>query len=107
MILAFATSLTEVMIFATIFGIAFGTRGTLMTVLRAEVFGRANFSRLAGLMDPISSVSVLLSPLFAGKVFDSSGSYQLALIVLASVNALGAILLLGVHVPQKSIRPNR
>ena len=103
-ILAFATSLTEVMIFATIFGIAFGTRGTMMTVLRAEVFGRTNFSRLAGLMDPISSVSVLMSPIFAGFVFDSSGSYKLALIVLALVNALGAILLLGIRVPPKSTR---
>ncbi len=103
-ILAFATSLTEVMIFATIFGVAFGTRGTMMTVLRAEVFGRTNFSRLAGLMDPISSVSVLMSPIFAGFVFDSSGSYKLALIVLALVNALGAILLLGIRVPPKSTR---
>ena len=94
---AFATSMTQVMVFATIFGIAFGTRGTLMTVLRAKVFGRNNFSRLAGLMDPLSSVSVFISPIFAGFVFDSSGSYQVAFLVLAAVNASGALLLMGIR----------
>ena len=96
-ILAYATSLTQVMVFATIFGIAFGTRGTLMTVLRARVFGRNNFSRLAGLMDPLSSVSVFISPIFAGFVFDSFGSYQGAFLVLAAVNAAGALLLMGIR----------
>ncbi|MEE2656578.1 MAG: MFS transporter [Chloroflexota bacterium] len=103
-ILAFATSLTEVMIFATVFGIAFGTRGTLMTVIRAEVFGRKNFSRLAGWMDPVSSVSVLISPIFAGLIYDSVGSYQTAFLVLAVVNASGALLLLGVHLPRRKER---
>ena len=103
-ILAFATSLTEVLIFATVFGIAFGTRGTLMTVIRAEVFGRKNFSRLAGWMDPVSSVSVLISPIFAGLIYDSAGSYQTAFLVLAVVNASGALLLLGVHLPRRKER---
>ena len=101
-ILAFATSLTHVMVFATIFGIAFGTRGTLMTVLRAEVFGRENFSRLAGLMDPISSVSVVISPIFAGLIYDSFGSYQSAFLVLAALNASGALLLMGIRLPPRT-----
>ena len=100
-VLALATSLTQVMIFATVFGIAFGTRGTLMTVLRAEVFGRRNFSRLAGWMDPVSSVSVLISPIFAAMVYDSVGSYKWAFLVLAAVNASGALLLIGVRIPNR------
>jgi MFS family permease len=100
-ILAYAQSMISVMIFATIFGIAFGTRGTLMTVLRAEVFGRKNFSRLAGLMDPVSSVSVLISPIFAGFIFDSYGSYKFAFLVLAIINASGALLLAGVKIPKR------
>jgi MFS family permease len=98
-ILAFATSMVQVMLFATVFGVAFGTRGTLMTVLRAQVFGRENFSRLAGLMDPISSVSVVISPIIAGLIYDSLGSYQLAFLILAAVNASGALLLLGIRIP--------
>ncbi len=101
-ILAFATNMTQVMVFATIFGVAFGARGTLMTVLRAEVFGRENFSRLAGLMDPISSVSVFVTPLVAAWMFDTLGSYQLAFLGLAALNASGALLLLGIRVPPSS-----
>ena len=100
-ILAFATSMTEVMVFATIFGVAFGVRGTLMTVLRAEVFGRENFSRLAGLMDPISSVSVFVTPLVAAFIYDTIGSYQLAFLGLAVLNASGALLLMGIRLPPR------
>ncbi len=100
-VLALATTMTQVLIFATVFGIAFGTRGTLMTVLRAEVFGRRNFSRLAGWMDPISSVFVLISPIFAALIYDSVGSYKWAFLVLAVVNASGALLLIGVRVPNR------
>jgi MFS family permease len=104
-VLALATTLTQVMIFATIFGIAFGTRGTLMTVLRAEVFGRRNFSRLAGWMDPISSVFVLISPIFAAMIYDSVGSYKWAFLVLAAVNASGALLLIGIRIPNRRNAP--
>ena len=66
-----------------------------MTVLRAEVFGRENFSRLAGFMDPISSISVVLAPLFAAFMYDTTESYQFAFLVLAALNCSGALLLLG------------
>lgn len=101
-ILAYATTMTQVMIFATIFGVAFGTRGTLMTVLRAVVFGRENFSRLAGLMDPITSAAVVISPLVAAWVYDALGSYQLAFLAMSAVSALGAPLLIGIRVPPSS-----
>ena len=87
-VLALATTMTQVLIFATVFGIAFGTRGTLMTVLRAEVFGRRNFF-------------VLISPIFAALIYDSVGSYKWAFLVLAVVNASGALLLIGVRVPNR------
>ena len=107
-ILAFATTFLQVMVFATIFGVAFGTRGTLMTVLRAEVFGRENFSRLAGLMDPISSAAVFISPLIASLMYDTLGSYQIAFLGLAAFNASGALLLLGIRLgprPSSSATP--
>ena len=95
LILTFSTTFVQVVVFATVFGLSFGMRGTLMTVLRAEVFGRENFSRLAGFMDPISSVSVVLAPLFAAFMFDTTESYQFAFLVLAALNCSGALLLLG------------
>ena len=101
-ILALATSSFQVMVYATIFGIAFGTRGTLMTVLRGQVFGRKNFSRLAGLMDPISSATHVVTPLFAALIYDSLGSYQIAFLVLAALNASGALLLMGIRLKPRA-----
>ena len=95
LILTFSTTFVQVVIFATVFGLSFGMRGTLMTVLRAEVFGRENFSRLAGFMDPISSVSVVFAPLFAAFMYDTTQSYQFAFVVLAVLNCSGALLLIG------------
>ena len=96
-LLAFAQNFVHAMMFAVLFGISFGARGTLITVLRGDVFGRENFSRLAGLMDPISSVSVVASPVFAGWAYDVSGSYQTAFLTLALINALGALLVFGIR----------
>ena len=98
-ILAFTSTLVHAFAFAIVFGVAFGARGTLITVLRGDVFGRENFSRLAGLMDPISSVSVIVSPILAGWVYDTWGSYQAAFVILAAVNALGALFVLGIRIP--------
>ncbi len=101
-ILAFASNIEHALIFAVVFGLGFGARGTLITVLRGDVFGRENFSRLAGLMDPISSVSVILSPILAGWTYDTSGSYQTAFVLLAVVNALGVLFVLGIHLPKQT-----
>ena len=103
-LLAFASTLLHALIFAVVFGLAFGARGTLITVLRGDVFGRANFSRLAGLMDPISSVSVVVSPIIAGWAYDTSGTYQVAFVVFAAINALGALLVFGIRIPPSSRR---
>ena len=67
-----------------------------MTVLRGEVFGRTNFSRLAGLMDPISTVGIVIAPVFAGAAFDLQGTYDGAFLVLAALSTLAALLLFGI-----------
>ena len=96
-LLAFASTFWHALLFAAVFGLSFGARGTLLTVLRGDLFGRANFSRLSGLMDPISAASVVISPVFAGWAYDVSGSYQAAFVVLAAINATGALLVFGIR----------
>ena len=105
-IFAFASTLTHTLIFAIVFGVSFGARGVLMTVMRGEVFGRTNFSRLAGLMDPVSTVGVVASPIFAALVHDSTGSYRIAFVTLAFISALGIFLLLGIPKASNFEEPN-
>ena len=98
--LTFASTLLHAIAVAVVFGVAFGARGTLLTVLRGEIFGRTNFSRLAGLMDPISTVGVAAAPIFAGFAYDSQGDYQSAFIILAALSTVGAVLLMGIRLPR-------
>ena len=77
-----------------------------MTVLRGEVFGRTNFSRLSGLMDPLSTVGVVASPIFAALMYDSTGSYRTAFLVIAAIGALGALLLFGIPKASSFEEPN-
>lgn len=101
---AFASTLAQALVFAVVFGVAFGARGTLLTMLRGEVFGRTNFSRLAGLMDPISTVGVVIAPIFAGYAFDTQDSYQEAFLIIAAVSVIGALLLFGIRMPKGAER---
>lgn len=87
---------------AVVFGVAFGTRGTLLTLLRSQVFGRKSFSRLMGLIDPITTAGSVTAPLLAGYAFDTQGSYQGAFILLAGIASFGAFLLLGIRMPKRA-----
>jgi MFS family permease len=99
--LTLASTTLHLILIATIFGIGFGARGTLLTVLRGDVFGRQNFSRLSGLMDPITTVGIALAPLFAGYVYDSRGSYDSAFLILAVLSTIGAFALVGIRLPKR------
>ena len=88
-ILAFASTLADALVFAVIFGVAFGARGTLMAVMRGDVFGRTNFSRLSGLMDPLSMLGVVISPIFAAFIYDTKDSYRIAFLAIAAVVSSG------------------
>ena len=101
-LLAFASTVVHALAIAVIFGIAFGARGTLLTVLRGEVFGRKNFSRLAGLMDPLTTIGSVTAPLFAAYAFDTQGTYTGAFLILAAVGGFGAILLYGIRMPARA-----
>ena len=103
--LVFITTLIQAIVFAIAFGVVFGARATLMTVLRGEVFGRTNFSRLAGLMDPISTVGVVVAPVLAGIAFDVQGTYDGAFLVLAGLSTIAALLLFGIRIPQLEESP--
>lgn len=105
-IFAYASTLTHALIFAVVFGVAFGARGVLMTMMRGEVFGRTNFSRLSGLMDPLSTMGVVASPIFAAVMYDTTGSYRTAFLVIAAIGVLGAFLLFGIPTASSPEEPH-
>jgi len=91
LMLAFGGGLLILLAAVVIHGIAWGTRGPLMMAIRADYFGRTNFSAIAGASQPIVMAGMTGGPLVAGFLYDRTGDYEAALIVLAILAALGSL----------------
>lgn len=87
-ILMFATDILHVYIFALIFGLAWGTVPLFFGIL-AEYFGPASFASIVGFSQAVQQIGTATGPVFAGWVFDSTGSYNLALAIYIATMGLG------------------
>ena len=56
----------------------------------ADFFGPQRFASIRGLMNPISVMGGVMGPIFAGFMFDTYGSYQLAMVIVGLLTFLGA-----------------
>ena len=99
---SFASSFFLAGIASAIFGVAFGARGTLLIMLRGEIFGRDSFARLSGLMDLLTMFGVVIAPMFAAVAYDTLGNYSVAFLVIAALNASGVFLLFYIDLPKRA-----
>ncbi len=80
--------------FAVLFGIGFGGRTPLTTAIRGDYFGRASFGKILGIsMVPMNILLLIAAPM-AGFMRDELGDYNMAFLLLAGLNILGAVLFL-------------
>ena len=93
LVLAFATEVWQVGIFLVLYAPAYGGAAALMSALRGDYFGRRAFATIAGAMTPINTLGTISGPLFAGLVYDNTGSYQIALFTFAAIVAVNLVLL--------------
>jgi OFA family oxalate/formate antiporter-like MFS transporter len=87
-------SFSTALLFAVLFGLGWGGRGALFTAIRGDYFGRKAFATIFGFSAFFLSGVSVVAPLFAGYIFDTQGSYDLALITFAIINVLGGSLVL-------------
>ena len=87
---------TEAMayLFGVLLGIGFGGRNPLTTAIRGVYFGRKAFASITGISMIPMNVLLLASPLFAGIMFDATGTYTVSFFVVAVVSFLGSALFL-------------
>ena len=81
--------------FLLLYGPGYGGGIPLRPALQADYFGIQSFGTIMGLMSIPSMIGGLFSPVFAGWVYDVTGSYHMAwlIIALASIPAIPLILL--------------
>ena len=87
---------TEMMayLFGALLGIGFGGRGPMTTAIRGVYFGRKAFASITGISMIPMNVLLLAAPLFAGIMFDVTGTYTTAFAVVAVVCFFGSALFL-------------
>ena len=102
-VLLLADSVPVVFLFAVLMGIGEG-RGPLTTAIRGVYFGRRAFASIMGISMVPMNVLLFSLPLFAGYMFDTTGSYAIPFTTVAAVGFIGAtlFLLLGEPKPMAS-----
>jgi hypothetical protein len=79
-------------LFDVIYGFGLGLSAGSTTLVRARYFGRKAFSTIHGTMTIIRVPSSVIAPIYAGWVYDMTGSYleafSLILILLVFATAL-------------------
>ncbi len=93
-VIAYAENVFMAYLFAALWGVAFGGRGPLLTSIRGDYFGQKAFATIMGVSQLPTSVAMIITPLYAGYVFDQTGSYFQPFIVFAFCALAGAILIL-------------
>lgn len=68
--------------FVVLHGLAWGTRGPLMSAMRADYFGSTHYGTIMGFSAMLVTFGAITGPLIAGVLADMTGSYQLGFSVL-------------------------
>ncbi len=102
-LIAMATMVPVVIVFAVLFGISFGGRVPLTTAIRGDYFGRKASATIMGMSQFASNLAMMGAPLFAGYWFVSRGSYFFPFMSFAALSLAGAVLMLFVRKP-KAVR---
>jgi sugar phosphate permease len=90
--LIFAREIWAFYVFAIAFGLAYGGIIPLVTLVPSELFGTKSLGVIIGALMLYSTIGGAGGSPFAGYVFDTTGSYQAALPVLAVISLLAALL---------------
>ncbi len=79
-------------LFAAIFGFAYGGLQAVLSPMVAQLFGLSSHGVILGAANLAGSIGAASGPFIAGFIFDVTGSYQFAFLILAALGVTGVIL---------------
>ena len=100
LILAFGSSLSAVLAFALVHGLAWGVRGPIMSSIRADYFGRTHYGQIMGYSQVIVTLGIVGGPLLVGYLADRLGSYQNGFVALAIAAGVGSLFFMFANSPR-------
>jgi MFS family permease len=77
------------------YGIGVGAPVALVPMLMAESFGLKSFGTLAGLVGIFGMLGTATGPMFAGRIFDVTGAYTAAFVLMSMMLAVASLLPFG------------
>jgi len=89
-----ANDLRFAFLFAAMAGLGFGAETDIMPYLIGHHFGLASLGKIFGWIYGAFAFGGMIGPFLMGKIFDTTGSYHLALTILIPATVLGAVLML-------------
>ncbi len=95
-----AQTLPMFYLFGILFGAGFGGRNPLTVAIRADYFGTGSFGKILGFSTVPMNLLLLIASPFAGWMYDRYGTYDLAFLILAGLNLLGALCFLAASRPR-------
>ena len=91
---AYAQTIITAFLFAILWGIGFGGRAPITTALRAEYFGRTSFGKIMGISASLMILMTVVTPLYAGLMYDITQSYKTSFITVGIAGFLGTFFFL-------------
>lgn len=97
--MSLAESFLTFMIILVIYSTAYGGSIVLPLPIQGDYFGRNSFATIRGLLSTVQTIGMMIGPIFAGIVYDLTGSYFIAFLGFAVASVLGALILLLLRKP--------
>ncbi|MDA0264585.1 MAG: MFS transporter [Chloroflexi bacterium] len=98
-----ADTAIEAFFVASVFGAAVGGILVVPVVAYANYFGRRSLSAIRGVTEPFVSLGQAIGALFSGIVYDVTGSYRSAFVVLAIIGFVTIGMLLMTRAPKRAV----
>jgi nitrate/nitrite transporter NarK len=95
-----ARNLTMIYVFVISYGLSMGVRYVLYPLIRGRFFGRKAFASAQGISSLMTLPASIVSPIYAGWMYDTTGSYSVVLIQGFVLLAIGSVVLLFLDPPK-------
>jgi MFS family permease len=105
LVLMNANTMPMVYLFIFLFGVGFGGTVPLMPAIRADYFGLAALGKIQGFMNPVMMFAGAVGPIFAGYVFDTTGSYRISFMVTGLLTFCAVIAMFFARPARPDARP--
>ena len=90
----------NIAIYIFVFTMAVEQGGSTMNwVLLGNYFGRSSFGTLMGMMSAVFNIGMIISPIYAGWIFDRTDSYTLVLLTFLPMYMVGGVFYLLIRKP--------